>query len=132
MAQDRIALSTNQKLLLILIGVFLWFIAALLIRMLLPMGALAGGWAFLTYALIIPGTAPVIWFIKKQMRLAAGQLPLAIAIVTAAALLMDGIAHAWFPELYALDPALGVKGAGAIFWGAGVGLILGFMMDDAR
>jgi hypothetical protein len=131
MPQYASALSTNQKLLLAVIGVILWFVAAMLIRLLAPMGAYAGGWQFLNYALIVPGTAPIIWIIKKQMQLGAGQLPLAVSIITAAALVMDGIAHGWFPALYSADPVLGVKGAGAIFWGAGIGLILSFVMDDA-
>ncbi|MFM9852688.1 MAG: hypothetical protein ACKVOJ_07795, partial [Sphingomonadaceae bacterium] len=59
----------------------------------------------------------------------AGQLAVGVLIVTATALFCDGIAHAWFPQLYGSDPALIILGASAIFWGAGVGLVLGLVMD---
>jgi hypothetical protein len=121
-------LSSRQVMILALYGVLLWFIAAMLVRVLVPMGALDGWARALTYALIIPGTAPTIWIMQKIAGLARAQTGVATAVVTAAALMLDGVAVAWFPALYS-DSVEGVlAGAAAILWGAGVGLVLGIVM----
>jgi hypothetical protein len=125
-------LSSGQIVVLVVYGVILWFAAAMLVRTLGPMGALDGKWAMLTYLLVIPGTVPVILAARQLAKLSSGQTLTGIAVVTATALLLDGIAHAWCPSIYGTDDALIVKGAAAIFWGAGVGLILTFIMDKER
>ena len=122
-------LTTPQIAILAVYGVVLWFTAAMLVRIIGPMGALAGGWGALTYALVIPGTIPAIIAARPLAKLRRDQTLAGIAVVTATALLLDGIGHAWFPALYGTDPALIVKGAAAIFWGAGVGLVLAFIMN---
>jgi hypothetical protein len=122
-------MTNTQIIILTLYGVVLWFLAAILVRTIGPMGALDGGWGALTYALVIPGTIPAIIAARPLARLRHDQTLAGIAVVTATALLLDGIAHAWFPGLYGTDPLLIVKGAAAIFWGAGVGLVLAFIMN---
>lgn len=122
-------LTTTQIAILAIYGVVLWFLAAMLVRNIGPMGALDGGWGALTYALIIPGTVPAIIAARPLAKLRRDQTLAGIAVITATALLLDGVAHAWFPGIYGTDPALIVKGAGAIFWGAGVGLVLAFIMN---
>ena len=112
-------------------GAALWFIAAVLLRMLGPMGVYEGFARVLLYALIIPGTLPFILLIVKLTRVARDQIALACAVMTASAALLDGIALAWFPALYGDDVAH-VAGAGAtILWGAGVALALGFFLNKA-
>ena len=113
-------------------GAVLWFAAAMLVRTIGPMGALDGGWGMLTYALVIPGTAPAILAARPLAKLRGDQTIIGIAVVTATALLLDGVAHACFPAIYGTDPALIVKGAAAIFWGAGVGLVLAFIMNKGE
>jgi hypothetical protein len=122
-------LTTTQAIILAIYGAVLWFAAAMLVRTLGPMGALNGGWGLLTYTLVIPGTVPAIIAARPLAKLRRDQTILGIAVVTATALLLDGIAHAWFPAIYGTDPALIIKGAAAIFWGAGVGLVLAFIMN---
>lgn len=113
-------------------GAVLWFAAAMLVRTIGAMGALDGGSAILTYALVIPGTVPAILAARPLAALRDDQTIIGIAVITASALLLDGIAHAWFPAIYGTDPALIVKGAAAIFWGAGVGLVLAFIMNKGE
>jgi hypothetical protein len=113
-------------------GAVLWFAAAMLVRTIGPMGALDGGRGILTYALVIPGTVPAILAARPLAKLRGDQTITGIAVVTATALLLDGIAHAGFPAIYGTDPALIVKGAAAIFWGAGVGLVLAFTMNKGE
>lgn len=123
-------LTATQTTILVIYGSVLWFAAAILVRMLGPMGALDGGWGLLTYVLVIPGTVPAIIVARPLARLRSDQTTIGIAVVTATALLLDGIAHSWFPALYGTDAALLVKGAAAIFWGAGVALVLAIMMNN--
>ena len=122
-------LATKQLIILALYGVMLWFLAAILVRTIGPMGALDGSARIITYALVIPGTVPAIWIGRALAGLTRDQTATALMVITATALLLDGIAHAWFPSLYGSDPVLLVRGAAVIFWGAGVGLVLGLIMN---
>ena len=121
--------SARQTSILVMLGIAFWFAAAMLVRFIAPMGALDGNARILTYALVIPGTASMVIVIRKLAGLRRIQTGYGVMIVTAIALLFDGIAHAWFPMLYGPDPALHVAGAAIIFWGAGVGLVLGLLMS---
>ena len=123
-------LSTKQIIILALYGAVLWFLAAILVRTIGPMGALDGYARIITYALVIPGTVPAILLGRALAKLNHDQIAISLIVITATALLLDGIAHAWFPSLYGSDPALIVKGAAVIFWGAGVGLVLGLIMNQ--
>ena len=122
-------LATKQLIILVLYGVMLWFLAAILVRTVGLMGALDGSARIITYALVIPGTVPAIWIGRALAGLTRDQTATALMVITATALLLDGIAHAWFPSLYGSDPVLRVRGAAIIFWGAGVGLVLGLIMN---
>jgi hypothetical protein len=128
-ASNLARLTPTQIVILAIYGTVLWFAAAMLVRTLGPVGAFDGGWGLLTYVLVIPGTIPFILIARPIARLRHDQTATGIAIVTATALLLDGIAHAWFPAIYGTNPALIVKGAAAIFWGAGVGLVLSLIMN---
>ncbi len=125
-------LNSTQIVILIIYGAVLWLLAAMLVRTLGPAGALDGIWRLVTYAAVVPGTVPALLLARKLARIARDQMLAGIAIVTATALLLDGIAHAWFPALYGTDPILIVKGAAAIFWGAGVGLVLALLMNKSQ
>jgi hypothetical protein len=131
-SQATPALSPSQIIILAVYGAALWFAAAMLVRLIGPMGGLEGGWRIITYALIIPGTIPALLMMRPLAKLSGDQMAMGSLIVTAAALLLDGIAHAWFPSLYGSEPALIVAGAASIFWGAGVALVLGLIMNGAR
>jgi hypothetical protein len=128
-ASNLARLTPTQIVTLAIYGTVLWFAAAMLVRTLGPVGAFDGGWGLLTYVLVIPGTIPFILIARPIARLRHNQTATGIVIVTATALLLDGIAHAWFPAIYGTNPALIVKGAAAIFWGAGVGLVLSLIMN---
>jgi hypothetical protein len=123
-------LTQRQIIILAVYGAILWFIAAMLVRTIGPMGALDGEARLITYVLVIPGTAAVIWIGRMLAKLNRDQTAISLIVITATALLFDGIAHAWFPSLYGSDPVLIVKGAAVIFWGAGVGLVLGLIMNE--
>ena len=127
--QRRFGLTTGQTLALIIIGAVLWFAAAALLRTIGPNGAFEGNWHILLYALTIPATVPFVWMVQKLVRLADNQVAIGYSLATASALLLDGIAVAWFPSLYGSDLPQVTNSAAAILWGAGVGMILAFMMN---
>jgi hypothetical protein len=120
----------KQILILSIYGAILWFIAAMIVRLIAPMGALGGGWALISFALVIPGTVPAILIGQIIAGLRRNQIMAGTMIITASALLLDGIAHAWFHGIYGDDPMLAASRAAAIFWGAGVALILGMVMNS--
>jgi hypothetical protein len=126
------SLTTTQISILTVYGAVLWFLAAMLVRTIGPMGALDGLSRIIVYALVIPGTIPAIAVARPLAKLRRDQMVTGISIVTATALLLDGVAHAWFPVIYGTDPALIVKGAAVIFWGAGVGLVLAPIMNKGE
>ena len=121
-------ISRSQYAMLAAYGALLWFLAAILVRVLAPMGALEGSARMLAYALVIPGTIPAILVGLKLTGLSRSNSVLAVAMMTAAAGLLDGIALAWFPALYGDNVAHVLAGAAVILWGVGVGLALSFVL----
>jgi hypothetical protein len=126
---NRIGLTNSQTFFLVIIGAALWFLAAIILRIVAPMGALEGPTRALTYTLVIPGTLPFVYLTKMLVKLRADQIFTGIGVVTAAALLIDGVVVAWFPALYGGALPQVTNCAAAILWGAGVGLVLAFILN---
>lgn len=123
------AMPRAQIVILCAMGVILWFVAAVMLRYLGPIGIYEGWPRVLTYALIIPGTAPFVLLIRWIANVKPGQLGMAMSVATTAAMLMDGLALGWFPSLYGAGVEMHAGAGGTILWGAAVGIILGFLMD---
>ncbi len=126
---NRIGLTISQTILLICIGAALWFLAAIILRLIAPMGALEGTARFITYALVIPGTLPFVVLTRMLVKLFTHQLFTGIAVATMTALLIDGIVIAWFPRVYGGELPQVTNCAAIILWGAGVGMVLAFMLN---
>jgi hypothetical protein len=126
---NRIGLTISQTILLISIGAALWLLAAIILRFIAPMGALEGTARLITYALVIPGTVPFVILTKMIVRLLPHQLFTGVAVVTTTALLIDGVVIAWFPAVYGGALPQVTNCAAVILWGAGVGLVLAFVMN---
>lgn len=123
------AMTQSQIIKSVLIGAALWFLAAILLRIFGPMGAFDGMGRVLLYVLIIPGSVPFVYVVRWLAGLTNDQTGLGVAIATAMAALLDGLALAWLPQLYG-DELKYVAGSGAaILWGAGVIMMLGFMLN---
>lgn len=131
-AANRLGLTAGQSLALIAIGAALWFLAAMILRAVAPMGALEGSRRALTYALVVPGTLPFIILTRMLVKLRHDQISIGIALVTATALLIDGIVIAWLPVVYSNQVRHVADCAAAILWGAGVALALGFIMNKGN
>ena len=126
---NRLGLTSRQSLLLVIIGAMLWFLAAVILRIVAPMGALEGTAHAVTYALIVPGTLPFVLLTRALVKLRRDQTAIGIAVVTATALLIDGIVVAWFPIVYGGALPQVTNCAAAILWGAGIGMVLSFVLN---
>jgi hypothetical protein len=65
------------------------------------------------------------------MGLSTSQLSHAVVVITATALLLDGLAFNFFRSLYGSDLSTVIAGSALILWGAGIGLVLGIVMGAA-
>ena len=128
----NISLSPKQIMIVAIIGAILWFCAALLMRAVVKMDFYDGMGVAIVYALTIPGTIPFVILLRKLAGLREDQIAIGYTVATAVALMLDGSAFAFFPSLYADNPADGLQAAAAIFWGAGVGLVLAVVMNRAE
>ncbi|MEM7768267.1 MAG: hypothetical protein AAF253_12380 [Pseudomonadota bacterium] len=122
------ALSSGQIATMIALGAALWFLAAMILKVVGPMGAHEGFARILLYGLIVPGSVPFVFLMARLGRLQGIQLPLGVAVADATALMLDGVAVAWLPGLYGDNAAHALGAATAILWGAGVILALAFIM----
>jgi len=121
-------LSRRQLVISAISGIVLWFVAAMILRVVGPMGALDESRRAITFALIIPGTVPFVYLFRWAAKLVGDQLLMGIAIGTMAAAFCDGIALSWAPALYGEGLAQ-IAGSGAtILWGVGVVLLLALII----
>src|SRR5262249_33035093 len=115
------------------IGAAIWFGALLLIRF-------SGSVVFSTQSLWLPllffGTIPGSWAsIKVCLPLGGASLQNAVpavALMSIAALLLDGIAFTWFPFAYGNEPQAIHLGAAWLLWAVGVFLAVSFLVAQAR
>lgn len=114
-----------------LIGAALWFAAALLCGYLGPRGAYEGFNRVILYIAVIPGTVPVVPLVQRFAGLARPQLFPGMGFGTAMAMLLDGLALAWWPALYG-GPDYAAGAGAVILWGAGVGIMLAAWMGRHR
>jgi hypothetical protein len=126
---QRTSLSQTQVIFAFVFGAIAWFGAAMLMRAIVPLEFFNGAGVALVYAITIPATVPFVFLLRKTIGLRADQIAIGYTLATTAALLLDGTAFAFFPSLYADDPADALKAAATILWGAGVGQVLAFWMN---
>lgn len=113
-------------------GIALWIGAAMLVRALGPIGALSGWGLVVSYLALIPGTVPAVLLTKQIVSPFRDDLLMSVSIISATALLLDGISFGFFPALYGANAAHQLAAAGFILWGGGVGLVLAIVMGQDR
>lgn len=121
--------SRQQLIRVVAVGLSVWLAGALLLRWLGPMGVYDGAARIVLYALIIPGTLPIILLLPVLAGIKRSQIAAAAAFATATAILMDGLALAWFPGLYGETIAQHAGAGAAILWGGAVAIFLGFFLN---
>lgn len=129
MQKSNTGFSRGQVAALVGLGAVFWFVAAMVVRYVVPMGALTGWAAYVTFALVAPVTFVALQFSRMVTGFGADHYVHAAALMTGTALLLDGIALTWFTPLYGNDAAFVLPGAASILWGAGVAIALGFVME---
>lgn len=122
-------LSTRQFLVVAALGIVLWFVAAILLRLLGPLGAFEGLNRALLYLAIIPGTVPFVFLIRWVAGLKTVQTALGCALATGAALIFDGLAFAYWPALYGQTQEHIMAASATVLWGGGVAILLGFFFN---
>ena len=122
-------LSTTQAATLAIIGAVYWFIAALIVRRTAVNWVDNEAMTAVVFALIVVGTVPALLLGYRIAGVARAHAAIAATIMTATALLLDGIALTWVRALYGSDPAVVLGGGAAIMWGAGVALVLGMAIE---
>ena len=121
--------TARQFVILAVIGVFYWFLAAQIVR--LTADDLVGntGATMLAFALVIVGTVPALLIGFRLAGLSRAHAVIGAVVMTGAATLCDGMALTWFRWLYGTDAATVLGGAALILWGAGVALVLSMAMQ---
>jgi hypothetical protein len=114
------ALKPAQIVILAAFSTCVWFLAAMFIRFVGPMGVFHGYKVILLYALTIPATVPLNARSRKLVRAPKGQMVTVIAVTSAVATGLDGVAMSQFPALYGADPAVTGAGAAWLLWAIGV------------
>jgi hypothetical protein len=127
----RLPFTTSQLAILIASGWVFWFVGAMICRVIGDMGWFDGSARLLVYAALVPGTVPVVLLARHLAKLADDQVALGIAIVTAAAIMLDGIALAWFPALYGQGIDQTAASGAVILWGGAVAIALGCWFNRA-
>jgi hypothetical protein len=94
------------------------------IRYVGPTGQFQGWKVALLYVLTIPGTVLLNERTRKLVRLPRRMMVPVIAVTTATATMLDGVAMSGFPELYGADPVVMLGGAVWLLWAIGVAAAL--------
>ncbi|MCH4893652.1 MULTISPECIES: hypothetical protein [unclassified Sphingomonas] len=125
-----LALTPVATCVLLFQGVVEWYLAALFIKHLGPMGVFEGVWLPLLYGLAVPFILPAVLLARWSVGYPKAATVVPVAIVSATATLCDGIAIAWFQSaIYGPDPAIVALGGGWLLWGIGVGLFISVAMS---
>ena len=101
-----------------------WFGAALFIHYAGPSGIFTGWRAAILYPLTVLATIPLNHRVRRIAGVGNGGMLTAVALGTAIATMLDGVAMTWLPALYGGDPAIVGPGAAWLLWAVGAGLTL--------
>jgi hypothetical protein len=124
-AADRLRsdLTPKRTAMLVAFATLVWFLAALFIRFAGPAGIFDGAKGLALYGLTMPATIPLNARTRKIAGLPRRRIVTAIAVTSATATMLDGVAMSLFPQLYG-DPVAMRDGAVWLLWAIGVGLML--------
>lgn len=116
--------------LLIALGAIFWLLAALAIRFLGPsVFAPDSAVLFLVFLLAIPIAWGFVWVGTTLAGARGAAVIPAVAIMTATAMLLDGVALTWFPILYGLPSASLVIVGALLLWGMGWILAIAYLWN---
>lgn len=107
------------------LGIIFWYIFAKIVNVLadtffIPNSAYLIWIYIIAIPLLIVSVVPIKFITGKPFN----ELLKPVTIMTYAATMADGIALAWYPQLYSSNPQTALLGAAWILWGAGLGLAI--------
>jgi hypothetical protein len=135
MLQERVStmlsspLTGRELAVMALQGVVFWLGFAIFVRALEPFGLLQGGAKVAMFVVAVPLTVALMAGIRTAMGYSAARMVEVIGIITGVAIMLDGLAFGFFPQLYGREVAHQVAGAGLILWGGGVGMMVALVMQ---
>jgi hypothetical protein len=118
------SLTSTKIAILVAFSTVVWFLAAMFIRFIGPTGIFQGVQVVVLYLVTIPATMPLNARSRKLARLPKRQMVSVIAVTSATATMLDGVAMSQFPQLYGSDPAIIAGGAAWLLWAIGVAGVL--------
>ncbi len=116
-------ISASKRNISILLGVALWFVAAMIVHF-LPQLMDGGFGTLIMFAVSIPNAFITIWLFEKLVKPSPGELLPSITWAMLTALMLDGLGISFAPGLYAGVSSATQYGAALIMFGAGVILFL--------
>lgn len=127
-----VAFSPRRLAVLIALGITFWFLAALMVRVLGPYVFTDGNpYRWLMFVLAVPLSYGFMFSARGLVRLQRAELASAMAIMTLVATLCDGTALTCCHTLYGATYEIALFGAAVILWGAGVGMLVGYIASGA-
>lgn len=127
-----VAFSPRRLAALAALGIAFWFLAALVVRVLGPYVFTEGNpYRWLMFALSVPLSYVFMYTARWLVRLQRAELASAMAIMTLVATLCDGTALTCCHTLYGATHEIALYGAAVILWGAGVGMLVGYLASGA-
>jgi len=131
---------TQQSIwLYVVLGVVFWFSGAMIVRLLGEAVFTPGNpLLILVFIATIPLGRVFLWIAQRIGKLPdTGKLPdkavfAPMVMMTQVAIMLDGIAITWFPQLYGDTPTHVMLGAAVILWGGGVGLVIAWIMSKTQ
>ncbi len=122
-------ITAQQRMISIALGAALWFTAAMIVHF-LPWAMDGGMGSLIMLAVSLPNALITIWLYERLVKPARGGLLPSMVWGMITALLMDGLAVSFAPQIYAGVSSATQYGAALIMFGAGVILLLTLMRDQ--
>jgi hypothetical protein len=121
--------ALQSTVLYVVLGGAFWFAAAMLVRVLGEAVFTPGNPLLIVmFVVAIPVGRLFIWTAQRLGKLPDEAVFAPAVMMTQVALLLDGVAITWFPQLYGQSHTTVMLGAALIMWGAGVGMVIAWMM----
>ncbi|WP_020601689.1 hypothetical protein [Spirosoma spitsbergense] len=77
-----------------------------------------------------PLTGAFLYVTKQTSGLPWNELLRPVVVITFTAIFLDGVALTWFRQLYSESFEVALHGAALILWGAGLGLLSAYYLDQ--
>ena len=124
-------LSAGQKIGSVAVGVSLWLVFVFVVRA-IPWAFDGGLRSALLFLLTVPLTYSFVVFLKRGVSLTPQTVFEAVSLATFPALLLDGFVFTFLSEWYGSTETHARYGAGFIFWGAGMGMLIAWSMRSPK